>query len=653
MYEVVEHGVGLEVDPASLEVSPVDSLLILRPHLALHDDSIGARRLGDDRVDLLERARQVTARDLVVVQEALAAGAEVLELHLIDIGGDELQVVVAVDDEAVVGLVAEVGRTVDIVHFHTSLLSVEVGTVHLTRMSHEDDQALVAAGETRESVVDMGIPSKFVLGIFRLGIDTVERVDDEDTHTTARHSPVGNREDIVERMTRIPCFLLIPPASLPIARKLHNPIFAEPRQDVADILVEPIDTGIVELAGHAGRRLEREAGELLAELAQVVDDRDILGREICNLPVVEQTETQAELVDEFRLAVARTAAHHHVPTRLESHQVVEPLHPDGSTALHAFIEQRQQLVAHIRGSLDADERDIVGSLDTFAHPIGTMSDQHIVGILAPIGPIYQQAMVGIQAADEFIAQHQPLLIVVESEHYTHLVVEVSLDETVQKTEVLLGTIGHRDGFEVSALDEGESIELPLGDVAERLAYDGVDVPRDEFSLREEREPLVDGTALDIDVFTLVEEVETDTSLLFLKPGIRQRDAASLHQVDVEASRHREILDERLSRRLGDTVLDEELSRERLRANVATLLRAIPEFLLAFPLHLFPRGSVLIGRHIARHTTVETVIQTAVDIHREAFLAPVIRPAIRAKRTSDTQLAVRGIADIDAVIFKVA
>ena len=99
------------------------------------------------------------------MEVALASVAEVLELDLIDVGGDVLQLVVAVDDEAVVGLVAEVGRSVDVVHLHAALLAVEVGAVHLARVGHEDDEALVATGKAREGVVDVGVPGEFVLGI--------------------------------------------------------------------------------------------------------------------------------------------------------------------------------------------------------------------------------------------------------------------------------------------------------------------------------------------------------------------------------------------------------------------------------------------------------------------------------------------------------
>ena len=142
-----------------------------------------------------------------------------------------MQVVVAVHDETVVRLVAEVGRSVYVVHLHTPFLSVEVGTVYLSWVGDEDDEALVSAGKAREGVVDMGIPCEFVLGIFRLCVDAVERVDDEDAHPTACHRPMGYGEDIVEGVgSRIfPIFLR---SSL----KLHYSVVAVAGEDVADVL---------------------------------------------------------------------------------------------------------------------------------------------------------------------------------------------------------------------------------------------------------------------------------------------------------------------------------------------------------------------------------------------------------------------------------
>ena len=361
---------------------------------------------------------------------------------------------------------------------------------------------------------------------------------------------MGDGEDVVERVGGL---LLVPFALFPLEPSLHldDAVFAEAGQDVADVLVEPLNAGVVELAGHLGRGLEGEAGELLAELAQVVDDGDVLGREVGYLPVVEQAEAQAEFVDKLRLAVAGASADHHVAACLEGHQVVEALHLDGGSALHPMFVEGEQLLADVGGGLDADERDVVGGLDAVAHLLHAVQHEDVVGILAPLGPLHQLAPVGIEPADELVAQHQALLVVVEGEHDAHLVFEVGLDEAVEVAEVFLGAVGHGDGFEVAALDEGEGVELSLGDVADGAGDDGVDVPGDELRLGQEGEPLVEGAALEVDVFVAVEVVEADAAYFFvlflrlLVVGVGEGDAVALQQVEVEAAGLSEVLDEGL------------------------------------------------------------------------------------------------------------
>ena len=155
------------VDPATLVVAPVDALLILHAGRERHaDTALLGERMGG-RVELTQLAGQVAAGELVVVQETFPSRPEVLELHLVHVEGHHLQVVVPIDDEAVVRLVAEVGRSVDVVHLHPSFLAVEMGPVHLAGMRHEDDQALVATGEAGEGVVDVGIPLQLALAANR------------------------------------------------------------------------------------------------------------------------------------------------------------------------------------------------------------------------------------------------------------------------------------------------------------------------------------------------------------------------------------------------------------------------------------------------------------------------------------------------------
>ena len=526
------------VDPAALVVAPVDGLLILHTRRERHADTALLGELMGGGVELPKLARQVATREPIVVQEAFPSRPKVLELHLVHVEGHHLQVVIPIDDEAVVRLVAEVGRSVDVVHLHPSFLAVEIGPVHLAGMRHEDDQTLVATGEAGEGVVDMGIPLQLALAVLLVLLNAVERVDHEDTHPTASYRPMGDVEDVVEGITLVRG--IAGGGGQGLLVEIHQAILAEAGQDVADVGGEPADTTLQQLVGELGRGLEGIAGELLAELAQVVGDRDVLRRKIGHAPIIEQGHTQAQLVDELRLAIPGSATHHHVATRLEGDQFIHTGYPRCRTSLQPLPEQLPQLLFHILGGLYAHQGDVVCRFDAHAHPLLAILHQYVVGILATLRPLHQLATLRVEPTDQLVAQDDTPLVVVECQDDANLILQVGLHETVEEGEVRLCAVRHGDGLQVATLDEGERIKLPLGDVADRLVDQCVDVPGNQLTFWVEGESLVEGAVFHVDVVAPVEERKGDGAhrrvaplallirrVLRRKRGVGQHDAVTL------------------------------------------------------------------------------------------------------------------------------
>ena len=94
---------------------------------------------------------------------------------------------------------------------------------------------------------------------------------------------MGDVEDVVEGVTLVRGIAGRGGHGLLV--EIHQAILAEAGQDMADVGGEPADASLQQLVGELGRGLEGVAGELLAELAQVVGDGGVLRREIGHYPI--------------------------------------------------------------------------------------------------------------------------------------------------------------------------------------------------------------------------------------------------------------------------------------------------------------------------------------------------------------------------------
>lgn len=119
-------------------------------------------------------AGPVAPVDAVVDEFGVGVGAtQMLEPDFVDVDGDDFLIVVAIYDKTVVGHVTEVGGTVDVVHLCTSPFAVGGVAVHLARMRHEDNEALVLLGESAQLVQQRGDVLQFRLSRFQLLVNAV------------------------------------------------------------------------------------------------------------------------------------------------------------------------------------------------------------------------------------------------------------------------------------------------------------------------------------------------------------------------------------------------------------------------------------------------------------------------------------------------
>ena len=119
-------------------------------------------------------AGPVASVDAVVDEFGVGVGtAQMLEPDFVNVDGNDFLIVVAIYDKTVVGHVTEVGGTVNVVHLCTPPFAVGGVTVHLARMRHEDNEALVLLGESAQLVQQRGDVLQFRLSRFQLLVDAV------------------------------------------------------------------------------------------------------------------------------------------------------------------------------------------------------------------------------------------------------------------------------------------------------------------------------------------------------------------------------------------------------------------------------------------------------------------------------------------------
>lgn len=108
-----------------------------------------------------------------------------LEFHLVHIYASDTNLLVTFHNDTVIRFVIEIGRAVDVVHFHTRGNARDRITVHFTRMDYNHEQAIMLHGKFCKFIQQVGNILRFRLSRLRVVVETVERVEDNNAAAAA------------------------------------------------------------------------------------------------------------------------------------------------------------------------------------------------------------------------------------------------------------------------------------------------------------------------------------------------------------------------------------------------------------------------------------------------------------------------------------
>ena len=411
-------------------------------------------------------------------------------------------------------------------------------------------------------------------------------------------------------------------------------------QVTGDTLVKPLR--------HSETGLETPGGELLRQLAEVVDDRDVLRTEEAGRPVVAQAKAEDELVHPFGLSGAGSSGHDQQALQFEGAETVEILPSGLGARTEAVFVKGTQLHGKIVGRESALKRHLFGLRQGDAETLYAILHQMLVGILTlrPVGD--DAAAFGAETAEKFGTQLQACGIGIHGDVDEPFVLEMALHKTVEPGEVSIGAGGHGYRIRTAGGEEGSGIELALGDDAFGGIRDGVDVVRDKLGTGDHLEMLGAATILDIDQCTLFEVVETKAVLLL--SGLRHRfrlfrepqrgddglgDATLFHQPALHpfGEQQRGGIERRAA----------EMCRHGRGGRGGFPLAGLPFFAFA------QLGFV---GHMGAPSAMMAVAQSGVEVHGKGFVA-FVAPQVVALRTVSLYFAAGTSGGFDVERMKIS
>ena len=190
-----------------------------------------------------------------------------LEFHLVHIYAGDADLLIALHNDAVIRFVIEIGRAVDVIHFHTRGNARDRVTVHFTRMDYDHKQAIMLHGKFCEFIQQVGNILRFRLSRLRVVVKTVERVEDNDAAATADNEFMSLGQYTIRR----------------------NITF---QRDMRDIFSQKIFRVCKKPLRHATSVLKTVSGEFLNQFAEMIDDRSIFRAKEPDFPLMPQAKTQ-------------------------------------------------------------------------------------------------------------------------------------------------------------------------------------------------------------------------------------------------------------------------------------------------------------------------------------------------------------------------
>ena len=128
---------------------------------------------------------QVSSAYGIVDKGCHSTDTKMLEFHLVHVYACDTNLLVTFHNDTVIRFVIEIGRAVDVVHFHTRGNARDRITVHFTRMDYDHEQAIMLHGKFCKFIQQVRNILRFRLSRLRVVVETVERVEDNDAAATA------------------------------------------------------------------------------------------------------------------------------------------------------------------------------------------------------------------------------------------------------------------------------------------------------------------------------------------------------------------------------------------------------------------------------------------------------------------------------------
>ena len=418
-----------------------------------------------------------------------------LEFHLVHVYACDTNLLVTFHNDTVIRFVIEIGRAVDVVHFHTRGNARDRITVHFTRMDYDHEQAIMLHGKFCKFIQQVRNILRFRLSRLRVMVETVERVEDNDAAATADNEFMSLSQYTIRR----------------------NITF---QRDMGDVFSQKIFRVRKESLRHATAVLKTVSGEFLNQFAEMIDDGGIFRAKEPDFPLMPQAETQHQFVHPLGFSCTGNSGDVDTSPTFIRADLIHLLPSRFRSGTEAVVEKSPQIVMQVGSGEDTFERNFCCLFDGDTETGDTIFAEMLVGIFTLRTVSHHPAAFSSQPVDEFIAQPDSGRISINGNDDFFQVLEVRLHKTVEPGEVRIGSGRHGDGAFESGGDGRSSIQFPLVDDAGGLPQDGVDVVGNQFGTLHHFEKFRESAKFGVYQLFPFKIVEADATFLFA--GLRHK-----------------------------------------------------------------------------------------------------------------------------------